>query len=261
MIRKAETLAMAVVLVAVYCNLALGQAIPPTILAVDVENFVQYSEDTSDLSKFATDPNATTAALPRNFFFSVQIGDIVAVNGQPAKGTLTRELRRVGLSTAPNPGEAIADTVRVAVIADTFEILKSDGNPIGTIVSYGIAGGSPPLGAPLSITQANFAIVGGTGAFLGARGQYGQAVTAQTIAFRQASITEDPANRRSNGGGRQRYVLQVIPMSAPQIAATPGGPAVAHSSDFSLVTASKPAAAGEILSLLCNRPRAYETRS
>jgi uncharacterized protein (TIGR03437 family) len=38
-------------------------------------------------------------------------------------------------------------------------------------------------------------------------------------------------------------------MSVPQIVATPGGPAVTHSHDFSLVTASKPAAAGEILSL------------
>ena len=38
-------------------------------------------------------------------------------------------------------------------------------------------------------------------------------------------------------------------MSAPQIVTTPGGPAVTHSSDFSLVTASKPAAAGEMLSL------------
>jgi uncharacterized protein (TIGR03437 family) len=62
-------------------------------------------------------------------------------------------------------------------------------------------------------------------------------------------MTEDPANRRRNGGGRIKFVLQVIPMSAPQIVATASGPAVTHSSDFSLVTASKPAAAGEILSL------------
>jgi uncharacterized protein (TIGR03437 family) len=38
-------------------------------------------------------------------------------------------------------------------------------------------------------------------------------------------------------------------MSAPQIVTTANGPAVVHSSDFSLVTSSKPAAAGEILSL------------
>lgn len=67
---------------------------------------------------------------------------------------------------------------------------------------------------------------------------------------RGASITEDPANRRTNGGGTQRYVVHLIPMSAPEIVIAAGGPAVTHSSDFSLVTVSKPAAAREILSLL-----------
>src|SRR5207244_9004612 len=103
--------------------------------------------------------------------------------------------------------------------------------------------GSPPPGAPLSITQGNFAITGGTGAVVGARGQWGAAVTAQSVTERVASATEDPANRRRNGGGRSKFVFQVIPMSAPQIVTTAGGPAVIHSSDFSLVTASKPAAA------------------
>jgi uncharacterized protein (TIGR03437 family) len=38
-------------------------------------------------------------------------------------------------------------------------------------------------------------------------------------------------------------------MESPDIAMLPAGPAITHSSDFSLVSASKPAAAGEILSL------------
>jgi uncharacterized protein (TIGR03437 family) len=67
--------------------------------------------------------------------------------------------------------------------------------------------------------------------------------------LRGASITEDPANRRLNGGGTQRYVVHLIPMESPEIALLPAGPAVTHSSDFSLVTAAKPATAGEILSL------------
>jgi hypothetical protein len=249
MITRRTILFVAVISMALCCRAVYGQVSSGVILVVDVENYVLYAEDTPDPSKFATDPNVTTAAPSTNFTTSVQIGDIVAVNGQPAKGTFTRNVRRVSLTTTPNPGQAIADTVRGGVIADTFEILKSDGSPIGTIVSLGSPGGSPPPGAPLAVTQANFAIVGGTGAFLGARGQFGQAATSQTIAQRQASITEDPANRRRNGGGRVRFVLHVIPMSAPQIVATPRGPAVTHSSDFSLVTASKPASAGEILSV------------
>jgi uncharacterized protein (TIGR03437 family) len=38
-------------------------------------------------------------------------------------------------------------------------------------------------------------------------------------------------------------------MSWPTVVTTAGGPAIVHSSDFSLVSSSKPAAAGEILSL------------
>ena len=38
-------------------------------------------------------------------------------------------------------------------------------------------------------------------------------------------------------------------MSAPQVITTASGPAVTHSSDFTPVTSSKPAAAGEVLSL------------
>ena len=45
------------------------------------------------------------------------------------------------------------------------------------------------------------------------------------------------------------FTLHVIPMYVPQIVATANGPAVTHSSDFTLVSSSKPAIAGEILSL------------
>jgi uncharacterized protein (TIGR03437 family) len=38
-------------------------------------------------------------------------------------------------------------------------------------------------------------------------------------------------------------------MSRPEVAITPNGPAVTHSTDFSLVSSAKPAAADEILSL------------
>ena len=128
-----------------------------------------------------------------------------------------------------------------------FEILKSDGTLVGTIVALGLSGGPPSPGSPAVQTNGGWAIVGGTGAFLGARGMVGNGGT--TVAFRAASITEDPANRRINGGGKIRWILTIIPMSAPSIATTAAGPAVVHSNDFSLVTTSKPAAAGEILSL------------
>jgi len=249
MIHKAKTLAMTILLVVLYCTPGRGQAPPTTILEIDVENMGLYFQDISDVSKFATDPNVTTPVFPRNFVEAVFIGDIVAVNGQPAKGTMTRNFRAIDLKTAPNPGQAIADTVRGGVFADTFEILKGDGRPIGIIMSSGLAQGSPPPGAPLAARLGSFAIVGGTGAFLGARGQWGQGAPAQTMQDRVASMAEDPANRRLHGGNRFRAVLQLIPLSRPEITQTLIGPAVTHSSDFALVTASRPAAPGELLSL------------
>ena len=72
----------------VFCKLALGQATPPAILEIDIENFVEYQGDISDLTKIATNPNVTPASRPRNFFPATILGDIVAVNGQPAKGTI-----------------------------------------------------------------------------------------------------------------------------------------------------------------------------
>ena len=59
-------------------------------------------------------------------------------------------------------------------------------------------------------------------------------------------MAEDAAYRRINGGGKRRYVLQVIPMSTPQIVVTGGASAVYHA-DFSPVTAAQPAKAGEVL--------------
>ena len=64
MIRRLKIFAMTILLVTVCCAHAKGQAAPTTILVVDVENLVEYYEDTSDVSKFATNPNATSAVPP-----------------------------------------------------------------------------------------------------------------------------------------------------------------------------------------------------
>jgi hypothetical protein len=241
---------LAVVLVA-WSFRGLGQEIPSIILQIDFENNVQYNQDIADISKLATDPGKTTAAASKNFMSNVVIADIVAVNGRPARGIFFRERRTISLTPSPGPGQAIADVARsFSGFQTAFEILQQDGTPIGTIFLSGFGGGSPPPpGAPLVQTLSNLAIVGGTGAFLGSRGQGGEAPIPGSSGARQASMSEDPSNRRINGGGKQRWVLHLIPMFRPQIVTTPAGPAVTHSSDFSPVTASKPAAPGEILSL------------
>ena len=84
-----------------------------------------------------------------------------------------------------------------------------------------------------------------------------------TFDFPRASFTSaDSMNQRGDIVGR--YTLDGVnhglllvgfrqacaaPMAAPRIVVTGGAAAVAHSSDFTLVTTSKPAAAGEVLSI------------
>src|SRR5713101_1743708 len=178
------TIAMTVLFAAAHCALALGQSTPVTILQIDVENQVQYHEDVADFSKFATDPKVTTPVLPNNFSMFLIVGDIVAVNGRRAKGTFTMHGRMVRLTPTPSPGQAISDTVRPSVISTNFEIQLADGTPVGSIFAQGLGPGPAPPGSPLAVTQGNNAIVGGTGAFLGARGQEGQTQIATTTAAR-----------------------------------------------------------------------------
>ena len=146
------------------------------------------------------------------------------------------------LRTSPNPDQAIADTIRNDTQDNRFEIQQADGTPIGAIMASGLSAGSPPPGAPTRQAAGNNAILGGTGAFLGVKGQWG----AISNSVRSTSMIEDPANRRTNGGGPTLFLLHLIPMRRPEIAMSSTGPAIFHT-DFSPVTAAKPAKAGEVL--------------
>jgi hypothetical protein len=243
---KSKTFAWAVLAVGAFNSMARAQA--PVILTIDTENVVEYQVDVSDVSKYATNPNVVPAAAIRNFTPVTPLGDIVAVNGEPAKGLYASRVSSIITSPTPDPtmGGAIADTTHPSIREQIFEILKTDGTEVGTIMAVGLSGGATP-GSPALVKNGDWAIVGGTGAFLGVRGQMGRGT--QTIAARAASVTEDPGSRRINGGGKLQWVFTLLPMLTPQIALTAQGPAVTHSADFSLVNASKPAVAGEILSL------------
>jgi len=252
-----KAMTVSILFAAACCQPATRQT-PPATLKVELRNLVEYQTDTSDLSKFGTNPNITkgginsTGAAPCFSVPIVALGDIVAVNGQPAKGTYTS--RGVSVCTSPTAiaSQPVADVSRNSIRFETYEILQSDGaTPVGTVMTEGLnAGGPSPPGPPAG--SHNFAIVGGTGAFLGAQGQTGNAMQglgSAAVPIRLASVTEDPANRRTNGGGHVVFTLYVMPAFRPEVAITANGPAITHSSDFSLVSAAKPAAAGEILSI------------
>jgi hypothetical protein len=227
----------------------LAQLAPSITLQVDVEAFVVYTYDVTDSSKFATDQSRTTSSLGlqqgglRTFTPFIGIADIITVNDTPAKGTWVTRGIVLNLQTRALPGQAIADTIRTNMTDQAFEILQADGTPIGTIMASEVGFGAPPPGAPLTSVGNNKTITGGTGAFLGVRGQIG---LSQTAGIRIASVSEDPANRRMHGGGTSRHLIQLIPSSRPEIVSTATGPAIFHA-DFSPVTAAKPASTGEVL--------------
>jgi hypothetical protein len=56
MILNVQTIVMTALMARMYCNLALGQQPPPSILTIDVANVVEYQGDISDPTKFASNP-------------------------------------------------------------------------------------------------------------------------------------------------------------------------------------------------------------
>lgn len=243
-----------VTLFSFFAGIAAAQ--PVSILDIEIDNFVFYVYDSSDYSKFATAPSLVPPWSPspggpaRNFFTGVIIADIVSVNGAPARGVMVRRGTGILLRPSPIPGQAISDTTRGYIDDAVWEFQQADGTPIGSFMTHGLVGGIPPPGAPSAANGYNFAVTGGTGAFLGARGQLLSApVTGSTGSRTQASVTEDPMNRRANGGSRQRFLAQLIPLSNPEVVDTVAEAAIVHTSDWRAVTAANPATRGETLML------------
>jgi len=71
-----------------------------------------------------------------------------------------------------------------------------------------------------------------------------------TLTFREASATEDPANRRRlGGGGPVRIQFRLIPFERPAIITVNGLPAITRSDDGETIGSSNPAAAGDTLTI------------
>ncbi len=242
--------------IAVVAFAAAGQGQPPSgsIVRFDMENSTTYDFD-CPFSEVGT--NANNLGHPNNTVgirSGFLIADIVSVNGNPAKGTAYQLFSpRFGSTPTPEPGHPIADGVRAGIAAWDLDFLNPDGTQIGTIHIDGLVGGNGPPGAPKDLPAGGgYTVTGGSGAFLGVRGYF--QTTAYNMGARFTSACEDPSLRRVYAGtlGKRQGVLYLIPLSQPQILTTLNGPAVTHSSDGTLVTAAKPAKAGEMLTLFAS---------
>ncbi len=224
----------------VFSQGAIAQLGTPQILQLELTNLVNYNNDIADGTKAATSAAITPSAPQNTLQDGTGLGDIVAVNGQPVKGTYIIRYTRLNTGPTVTTGQSIADVTRNALIFVWYEIQGLDGVAIGTITAQGFSRGTPPPGAPASQTAANLVITGGTGAFVGVRGFAGSTNPTVSVANRMASFVEDPAYRRINGGGTGANILTLYPAERPQIVA------ISHA-DFSPVSAANPAKAGEIL--------------
>jgi hypothetical protein len=203
----------------------------PVVLTVDVENVVIYRGTVFDASKLAKDPGPTTSAN-QAFVEAINIGDIVAVNGKPVKGLWSSTVYATPYRAAPQPGQPIADFDLAGTNFCTWQFYATDGTFLGMIRDSGAGQGHT--------------VVGALAGFFGAVGTHQGGST--TTPARQASTAEDPANRRSLGGGKMSVVFYLYPRARPAIQVTASGPSVFHL-DYSPVTTTNPARPGELLIL------------
>jgi Flp pilus assembly pilin Flp len=150
MIRRANVVITVIPLGVAACRLASAQQPPTVTLIVDLGNTMEYQDDIYDPVKFARSLNVTPSlgfgTGIANFGVATLLGDIVAVNGQPARGLYAGRSRVINANPNPRPGQAIADVTRVAIREHIFEILQPDSTPIGSIMAMGFSGGDPPPG-------------------------------------------------------------------------------------------------------------------
>lgn len=215
----------------------------PTLLRVDVENFVAYGYDAAEPSALAKSAAPVVSTAPVNFGNYVSFADIVAVNGSPAKGTMVFRTQVIRLTPTAAPGQAIGDITRGQHGDYAFEFLQPDGTQVGSIFAVGLTAGVPAPGSPRDSIAGNNTIVGGTGPFQGARGTMNQSQGGSRV----TSQIEDPSMRRSNGGPKAQFLLQVFLPVPPQIVVASGGLAGIFHADWTPVNSSSPARSGETL--------------
>ena len=200
-----------------------------SVLTIETDNVVTYVGDVTDPTKLGLLSTATTPGATRAFAETITVGDVVSINGRPAKGLWQSRGFSMGYSPTAAAGFAIADSAEGGPGECKWAILNTDGVLVGRFQEGGLG---------------THQITGGSGVYLGIRGT--QTTVQTSVAPRRASMTEDPSLRRMLGGGKLIHTFHIAPSYQPAFADWAGYPAVYHA-DFTPVTASNPAHGGEVL--------------
>lgn len=208
------------------------------LLEIEIANTVSYRLDVADVSKLASAPGMVPPIVDRGFVGFLGVGDIVAVNGKPAKGMWANRGEILNASPTPSPTMAIGDVGSGSHTQCTIDLYTADGQWVGKLVDRGL---TPNIGGP------THPIIGGSGAYVGAVGEHGWSTTISPM--RRTSALESPGLRQAIGGGRILVQYYVIPREWPAVEVTADGPSVFHAADMSPVTASNPARADEVLTI------------
>jgi uncharacterized protein (TIGR03437 family) len=208
----------------------LNAADQPTIsvLTIETRNVVNYVGDIFDPTKLALLTSPQTTLTTRAFTETIMVADVVSVNGRPSKGLWQSRGFAMGYSPTAGAGSGIADSAEGGPGECKWAILDADGNLIGRFQEGGLG---------------THQITGGSGIFLGIRGT--QTRVAATTPARRTSMTEDPSLRRVLGGGTLVHTFHIAPSYPPGFS-DDVNVALMHL-DFSPVTTSHPAQAGELL--------------
>jgi hypothetical protein len=222
-------------------SLAFAQLASEVTTNVQLENLVFYMDQHGDATKIGTLPGPVPtdpqlgAALRR---YAI-IADVVSVGGKQAAGTFLASGIVVAPSNAaqPVPGTTIVDFTRNQMHNMVIEIMTPEKSQVGALYGFWMgAGGSAP-GSPAG--GGVLAVLGGTGAYVGVRGQ-GANVAASGL--RVASMMEDPSRRRVNGGGRLNLGMNLSGAPSAEVVS-------AYHADFTPVTTARPVSSGEVLVL------------
>ena len=222
--------------------LAFAQARTEAVFTFEIDNVVTYYDEGTGYAKTGT--STTRTPMPSDYVGVfrpyIWLGDIVAVNGAPATGTLFMPGMGIGGGRTPAPRYPIYEGTRTGVGYAVLDIRDSTGVSVELISLVGLVGGGISYGNPPGTGAMAFTVVGGDGAFFGVSGQGSQVSQANV---RTAPFLEDPALRRVNGGGKWTIRFHLAGLKRPEIID-------AYHADFTPVSAGSPARPGETVILV-----------